>query len=243
MLGAKVRMTRESQKKEELSFAKKAGELLGETWSINQSPNEEDWPDLIVSGVNGKFGLEIRNLFKDEDRVGSELRELESIRSSNLKKLYEAYYEISNIPISLKVLGDIDKKEVSAIAKFLKEKAELLSDQNRLDFEVDEFEAKFYISRIPLSFGKYKRWQSVSDNVGWVSKLEIPLIKNAITVKESKIDKYRSNINDVRLLLVINRVKNSGRAEIPDNILNIDTSFNEVYLMMYPERIVRVRRT
>jgi hypothetical protein len=233
-------MTRESQKKEELNFAKKAGELLGERWNIDESPNENDWPDLVISDVNQKFGLEVRNLYKDEIKSGSSLREIESIRASNLVRLSEAYYKISNIPISLNILGDINRKGVSEVANILKEKAESLSEQNELDFKIDQFEIKFYITRLPMSFGQYNRWQNVGDYVGWVSELLFQKIQSAISIKESKLDKYRSNIEDVRLLLVVNRMKNSGRVKLPGNISDITSSFNVVYLMLYPEKIVRV---
>ncbi|VAX19015.1 hypothetical protein MNBD_NITROSPINAE02-1041 [hydrothermal vent metagenome] len=41
-------MTREHQKELEMMYAEKTGELLGETWKVKPSPDEINWPDLII---------------------------------------------------------------------------------------------------------------------------------------------------------------------------------------------------
>jgi hypothetical protein len=233
-------MTRQSQKNEEMQFAQKAGELLGETWGIKESPNEKEWPDLMILNETIKFGLEVRSIFKDEGQSGSELKKLESFRVDCLKKLSQAYYRITDIPIMLRIRGDLKKSDIERIALFLKKKAEFMREDENLDIEVG---VKLYITRLRMQLENYNRWQNVNDYVGWVSEFMRENIERSIRAKESKIEKYRKNVSDIRLLLVLNRNKNSGRAELEDNIGEFDSKFNEIYVMLYPEKIHRLNRT
>ena len=236
-------MTRQSQKNEEMHFAKKASELLAVEWDIEESPSEKDWPDLIVSSNGEKFGLEVRSIFKDEFESGSALRKKESFRNSCLKDLAEKYYEITDIPISLKINGDIGKEHIGNISEFLKTNVAGLEEKEQLNVVYKESGVKFYLQRLPNDFGQYSWWLNVSDYVGWVSKFKNEILENAISSKEKKIEKYRKNISDIRLLLVLNVVKNSGRAEIDEFLNELKSEFREMYIMMYPEKIYKVNCT
>mgnify|MGYP000282296338 CR=1 FL=1 len=231
-------MTRQSQKNEELYFARKASELLDESWSVEESPNEEEWPDLIVSNQNVKFGLEVRSIFKDESKTGSNTKGIESIRISRLKLLADTYYKKTSVPINLNIRGDMDKSEIDDIALFLANAVIQLKEQEK--GERDKFGVKFYITRLPPSFENYSRWKNINDYVGWKSKLIQEILVNAVLAKESKLAKYRKNIPDMRLLLVLNTIKNSGRADLPEDFNNIKSEFNDIYVMLYPDRIYRL---
>lgn len=64
-------MTTKHQKNLEVIYAVKAGELLSEAWNVKPSPNENSWPDLIVTTELGKFGLEVREIYPNESIKGS----------------------------------------------------------------------------------------------------------------------------------------------------------------------------
>lgn len=234
-------MTRPYQKNEEAFFARKAIELLGETWSVKESPNEEDWPDLIVSSRNVKFGLEVRNIFKDESKSGSNTKEIESIRVSRLKLLADLYYKKTSVPINLNIRGDIEKSKIDDIALFLANTVIPLEEKEEI--ERDKFGVKFYIQRLPSTFENYSRWKNINDYICWKSKLTQEVLVNAVLAKESKLAKYRKNIPDMRLLLVLNTMKNSGRADFPEGFYDIESEFNDIYVMLYPDKIYRLNRT
>ena len=44
-------MTTPRQKQREIAYATKAGELLNDSWDVAASPNEINWPDLIVKAT------------------------------------------------------------------------------------------------------------------------------------------------------------------------------------------------
>ncbi len=237
-------MTRQAQKNEEMLFAEKAGELLDETWIIEESPNEKHWPDLIVSTSDKKFGLEVRNIFKDESESGSCLKNQESIRVSQLKALSESYYDISDIPITLQIAGDIRKDEIDNAASYLKEKAGEIEEKENIRLELPGSKTIAYLTRLPMSFGCYNRWQNVSNYVSWGGFfLTEEYLKNIIAEKESKLSKYQSNIADVKLLLILNKRTNSGRAEFPEGFCEIKSGFSEIYIMLHPDIIYRVNCT
>lgn len=241
-LGA-AHMTRQSQKNEEIHYAQKASELLNEFWSIEESPDEVHWPDLMISNEESKFGLEVRNIFKDEGTSGSYMKEIESIRINRLKALSILYYSQSVIPISLKIRGDIQKNEISEVVEFIQSKVEIIKELEQYESVVPNVEVKIYIRRLPEELAGYNRWQNISDYVGWVSKLTPDVIERAIKAKESKIDKYSKNIKEIKLLLVLNRTLNSGRAELPIEMEAIVTNFSEIFILLYPEKIHRVKCT
>lgn len=235
-------MTRKSQKEEELNFANTASKLLGESWKIEAAPNEIEWPDLLVTRDGKKFGLEITQIFISEAHPGFKLQETESFRRKLLQSLAKKYYGISNVPISLKINGEFSKhifeQLITNILYVVKESKEF----EMKAFSLADGATKVHVSRLPDHFVKYSRWQYVGDSVGWVSTVPLQEIYRAIHVKEEKIEKYRKNIEDIWLLLVLDRTKNSGRAQISNSIEIKSTLFNEVYVMSYPQEILKARR-
>ncbi len=55
-------MTTKYQKSLEMIYAKKIGELLGESWKVEPSPDEISWPDLIVITELGIFIIWCRSM-------------------------------------------------------------------------------------------------------------------------------------------------------------------------------------
>lgn len=61
------------------------------------------------------------------------------------------------------------------------------------------------------------------------------VIDDAIREKARNLSRYKTNISDVRLLLVSNRIFNSGKARSPEHMHCNTHGFNKVYYLSYPE--------
>jgi hypothetical protein len=99
-----------------------------------------------------------------------------------------------------------------------------------------------YVLRLPDQLGTYKRWSYVSDNVGWVSNIDKDVIDRVIMRKARNLPKYAMKISDVRLLIVSDRVFNSGKARLDDDITCDTRGFKHVYYLSYPESAWKLRR-
>jgi hypothetical protein len=227
-------VTTDYQKNIEEVYALKLSELLKVSWQIESAPNEVDWPDLLINSNGDKFGLEVREIYSDETRKGSMKKAKESSNIQLVKTICNAYYDVSNTPISVKFLGDIGNRAeiISSITNEVQKLKEF--EQARL---VPYLGSVVFVTKLPMSCGKYNRWVYVSDKVGWVSKLNEQLIQSKISEKAAKLSKYSKNINDVRLLLVCNSLFNSGKYKIPDQNSLKTQGFEAVYILLYPDSI------
>lgn len=236
-------MTKKYQKNEEIMYAKETGKLLGESWIVEPSPDEVHWPDLIVTTKSGKFGLEVTEIFLDgmdkepegytKKIGGSPKKKDEKTSKLKVKELADAYYKLSSDSIRVNLLGDITQHDRILNA--------MMGVVKRPMFEQGEIEpydgCKIYIKKNPNSeqFKEYKFWQYVSDSVGWVSDINRELIEWAINDKAQKLPKYTMNILDVRLLLVSDRIYNSGKARLEEDIVVSSSGFSHVYYCSFPE--------
>lgn len=227
-------MTKEHQKIREENYAKKAGDLLGESWKLRPSPNEVSWPDLLVTTEREEFGLEVREIYLDEAKKGSIKKANENNNLKIIQELANSYYKSNPLPIEVRLLGDITNFDQILYT--------ITNNVLRLSiFEQKRIEPYsgciVYIQRIPDQLGEYKRWDYISDKVGWVSNVDKEVIDRAIALKAKKLSKYAINISDIRLLLVSDKIFNSGKARMTDDITFDSHGFKIVYYLSYPESV------
>jgi len=227
-------MTKSIQKQDEIFYAESLSKDIGQNWIIKSSPDEQNWPDLIVMADDETFGLEVRYYFKDENSTGSPLKKRESQRQKLLKELSSRYYEKRHNPIHLKISGQFSSQSIDQIF-------DTLLKVNGKEWEVIEKEiiiendrAQLVIRFLPDSFQNYKKWIYRDDNIGWVRRISDVEIENLAKLKSKKLDKYKQNVKKVSLLIVANRIKSSGRVQV-ENTMKINTyGFNKVYFYIYP---------
>lgn len=225
-------MTTQQQKELELIYARKAGDLLNESWKVESSPDEVSWPDLIVTTESGKFGLEVREIYLDESAKGSDKKANEKNNLKKIKKLADSYYKANCSSIKADLLGDISHHD--ELMNVIICEAPQLSEfeQRRIEPYSD---CVVYIRKLPDRLGEYKRWRYVSDKLSWVSNIDKVLIDKAINGKAKNLPKYVKNISEVSLLLASDRVFNSGRVRFVDGIKCNSQGFKDVYYLSYPE--------
>lgn len=227
-------MTTQHQKSLELIYAKRTSILLDESWEVVPSPDEVSWPDLMVTTEMGKFGLEVREIYLDESSKGSTKKANEKNNLKNIQKLANAYYKSNCSTIRVNLLGDIGHYD------------KLLSSITKEASQLSEFEQKriepyngcvIYVWRLSDQLGEYKRWNYVSDQVGFVPNINKDIIERVIFEKAKNLQKYSKNISDVRLLLVSDGLFNSGKARLKNNIICNTYGFNFIYYLSYPESV------
>ena len=168
-------MTTEVQKAREMNYAMQLAGAMDKNWEIEFSPNESEWPDLLIHDGTQQFGLEIREITKDtEARKGSKCKADESRNLQKVRTLVESYYKISSVPLSVSILGDFsDSGRIrDALIKFVN----VSQDWSRERIDLDH-DLKVYVTRLPKKVGKYTRWQNVNDQVGWVKEVNLEFVR------------------------------------------------------------------
>lgn len=228
-------MTTDSQKEREMNYAIQLAEIMGKSWKIEFPPNESEWPDLLINDGTEQFGLEIREITKDpETKKGSKRKANESRNLKKIQALAEGYYEISSVPLKVGILGEFDDgaRIKDALVKFANVSVDWANE--RIDLGHD---LKIYVTRLPKEAGIYSRWGNVGDRSGWVRKVDSEFIRPFVSEKESRINKYKTHVKDVRLLLVADRTYSSGMLEFQEGSLKIEAAFNEIYVLEYPDKV------
>ena len=231
-------MTRERQKQYEILYAESLVKDMGYGWTVEVPPNEDDWPDLLIKTSNDIFGLEVRNIYVDENRRGSIEKRDESFRQKLLSDLAVKYYAKKKDPILLNIRGPIDKDSVDKVLDYLLSTD--LQEWRRIthDIIVKGKRTRLFLERLPGSFVNYSRWVYMDDNIGWVQRIKDEDIENIVKEKSANISKYKKNVKNVSLLIVSNRIKNSGKLHL-EKSRNINTyGFKNVFFYMHPLEII-----
>lgn len=242
-------MTTSKQKEREKLYAAKVATLLGEVWDISEPEDEINWPDLIVKHLDKRFGVEISEIYLDDSQTnGSPMKEDEAYIQNYISDISKEYYQSDNIPINVQLAGlnrkrgrnkkDI-KEEQEIIINALVSSSKTLKELEKTRVEIFRG-CVAYIQRLPESFGKYTRWIYTSDNVGWVYTPSASYFEEKIKKKAKKLSKYKRNLEEVSLILVANRIYNSGRMSIENDIQLKENGFKNVYFLSYPDFVSKM---
>ena len=222
-------------KVQERIYAEKAIALLAVDWTLQDIPEPLDFE---VRSENLRFGLEVRNVFAGgEETYGSPRRRNESINSRLIRSLAEKYYAAGGRPITAQFLGKVADMSVKQVAQLLDASAPLQSWE-RTTLQLDKM--KVILTALPSSVGHYSRWTVVSDHVGWARKITCEELQAAIDRKKENLSLYRDKYAEIDLLLVANRLLNSGRLLQDEEIVVSNPGFRRIYFLSYPEAIRRV---
>lgn len=225
-------MTRPSTKRLERLFVEEAARHLKRAWSIG--PDRET-PDFIVNEGTHQFGLEVCEIFKGrKGKAGSHMKTAESHTQKvidSLRKQYEAKHEI---PLRVRFLGDMSKKNVPELVSRLEAirfAHKPIGHQVVID---DDDGLRVFVTRSYRS-----GWFSVNHRVGWVARNPISRIAAAIIEKSQKLPQYtKAAGEDIRLLIYANRVANSGKLLLEDRPELELRGFKAVYFFSYPESVI-----
>lgn len=227
-------------------FADEASRLLCEDWQLIDIPEP---PDFEIRTPEQTFGLEICQVFRDpKKRIGSPEKRLEVESERAIGRLAYAYYNFGGPPIRAYFLGRIPR-DTDELAHMM---VSASPSESLARSTIVRDSLKVFITRLPDEFKQYSFWVSVGDNVGWVRKAERELLQATIDAKESKLSAYREKYEEIDLLIVADRTKNSAKIDLlllSDQMASPETidqreslrlrnpGFRRVLFLSYPEAI------
>lgn len=234
-------MTRQSQKQQERIYAEQAAKLLGRSWVLS---DDRECPDFIVTEEKMRFGLEIASLFVGpKGRKGASSRAEESASKRALEQLRKEFEAKVDLPLIVKLVGSklgdsTCPANMAAVVPGL-----LAMDLPRKEIG---YQDKFVVDDGPASLTVYVTralrpdWYDVAHRVGWVDTNPVCYIADMIAEKAGRLTHYKENtdLEDIRLLLIADRIMNSGKMALnipPDIGLG---GFKAVYFFSYPEKVI-----
>jgi hypothetical protein len=223
-------MTRPLEKERERFFVERTAELLGKAWSLD--PGEH--PDFIVTEPTQRFGLEVAQIFTGkQSRAGSEMKRGESDAQRAVDALRGDYEAITNIPLSVRLVGDMCSENMATVVPALV--AMDLSTRPIGHHEVVEAGKGL---RVHVTRAFNADWFSVDHRVGWVDRYAIKHIADRIKEKAEKLPLYIKTAGpDIRLLIVADRIHNSGKLMLGQPAALDMRGFQGMYFLSYPETV------
>ena len=231
-------MTRPAQKKRERFFAEEAARLLGKPWDLG---TVREHPDFIVAEGAQQFGLEVTQIFvgAQGDR-GSSSKAAEIKTQRVVNELQRQYESIENIPLIVKFVGNMESDNLATVIPALL--AEVLPSKavgHRFLHDTSVAHPTRARLRVHVTRGLRPDWYSVNDRVGFVDHSPHEIIAAAIAEKAANLPRYKEAAGtDIRLLLVADRISNSGKLMLDQDTQFDFHGFKAVYLFPYPENVV-----
>jgi hypothetical protein len=225
-------MTRPTQKRRERFFVEQTARLLGKTWKLEE---DREHPDFIVTEGELRFGLEVREIFIGlQDRAGSAMKRTESGVHRQLEALRREYESLTQIRLRVQVVGRLSPENMAAIVPALLAE-DLATKMVGHHVVIDHGNGL----RLHVTKAFRPEWFSVNHRVGWVDRNPLPIIADAIKEKSDELDRYRAGAGpDIRLLLVADRIHNSGKLMLDDTLALDTQGFQVVYVFPYPESVM-----
>ena len=223
-----------ANKLQERIYVEKAKELLGWNCTINDIPEPIDFE---LQDRNAVWGIEVRHILKNErESKGSSDKEAESRTSHGLMRLADDYYKNGGGPIQFKIRGSIRSEPIR------KQILDALSSRQHgtaLSHEVVQISSNvtLHITNLPESQKHYRHWQSIDHRVGWVRPVTSAELQHAIDEKAKKLSAYKDKYERIDLLLVADRIFDSGRLSLPADTQIKNPGFTNIYFLSYPDAI------
>jgi hypothetical protein len=230
-----------AKKQRERLFAERAAQHLGAAWILG---DDREAPDFVVTEGDMRFGLEITELFMGpQGPDGAAAKIKESLTQQSLNNLRRAYESIADVPLTVKFVGNMEDDNLRTVVPALLAR-DLVSKPIGYRFVHDTSIA--YPLRAPLRVhvtkGLRPDWFSVNDRVGYVQRNPHHIIAVAIESKAKDLARYEVAAgSDVRLLLVADRIRNSGKLVLEGETLFDLHGFRAVYFLSYPEGVIVLR--
>lgn len=228
-------VTKPNQKRRERFFVEEAAKLSGKVWILEE---DREHPDFIVTEGQERFRLEVREIFIGaQDQAGSVIKREESGIHRQIEKLRREYESVTPTTLRVQIVGRLTTDNMPTIVPAL---------------VAEEFAAKPIGHHVVIDNGRGLRlhvtksfrpeWFSINHRVGWVDRSPMPIIRDAIEKKSAELEGYRAAAGpDVRLLLVADRIQNSGKLVLEETAVLDTKGFQVVYVFPYPEPMMIFR--
>jgi hypothetical protein len=225
-------MTRPTQKRRERFFVEEAAKLLGKTWILAE---DREHPDFIVTEGEQRLGLEVCDIFTGpQDGAGATMKRMESDLHRELETLRRDYESITPTTLRVQIVGRLSPENMATIVPALVA-GDFASKPVGHHIVIDHDNGL----RLHVTKAFRPEWFSVDHRVGWVDRNPLPIIMDAIKKKSNQLERYRAAAGlDIRLLLVADRIHNSGKLMLDDTAALDTQGFQAVYVFPYPESVI-----
>lgn len=214
-------------------YVEEAAKFLGKEWRLG--PCREN-PDFIVTEGSEQFGLEVVDVFAGrQNRKGSRLKEEESNTQKVVDALRQKYEAAGGTPLGVKFVGDMCDKNTAAVLEALTQNdvaAKPVGHHEVIEADVGKAMLRAHVKRAFRAC-----WLCVS--AGSVDRNPKDRIAKAIEDKAQKLPRYKKcvGLEDIRLLVVANRIKKSGKLRLEECPAFDLRGFQVVYFYSYPESV------
>lgn len=209
---------------------------------------EGESPDFVVTLRRRAVGVELVQVFADQNQKKSRMREDESVRLRWLSDLARDYYDSGGPPalvrlqfqpsyfdrIRGKVPAELRTKILERLLARVRRMEAGAHLTSRIRGQHQSLLATLWISALPGPVGRYSRWRLANDGIGWARWLSPDHVASLIAKKASLLPEYQRRTSDVVLVIVADKFLMSGMI-IWDGDRLPARGFEAVYLLHYPE--------
>lgn len=161
------------------------------------------------------------------------MKKIESNTQRTVDAFRREYEAVTNIPLRVQFVGDMCVENMATVIPALVA-ADLTSKPVGHHFILDAGTGL----RVHVTKAFRSEWFSVNHRVGWVDRNPAAIIADAIEKKSKELRKYKESIgSDVRLLLVADRIHNSGKLTLEEQVSLDLSGFQVVYFYSRPETL------
>lgn len=206
----------------------------------------QESPDFVVTLGSRPTGIELVSLYIRPDGGRTSLQAHESYGTRLVSGAREMYLKLGGRPCLAHILfsfgADFAKcnrdEAERLLAEFIVEKAPRNGERQRFDWETLEGRVPEIVNCVQVlgvPDHKYGRWDV--SRAGWVAPLTRELVERRICLKEKKLETYRAEVEEVWLLLVIDRLFPSQMLEIGRDFPagKIESPFDRTFLLSSTE--------
>lgn len=162
-----------------------------------------------------------------------------------MDKLQRQYEAIENVPLIVKFVGNMEADNMATVIPSLLAHG-LPSKPVCYRFVHDTTIAHPTRARLRVHVTKGHRpnWFSLNHRAGFVDCNPHAIIAARIAEKAADLPRYKeaAGCADIRLLLVADRISNSGKLTLDEKAQFDLHGFGEVYLFPYPENVIVLAR-
>ena len=106
--------------------------------------------------------------------------------------------------------------------------------------QIDQLDATFYVTALPVEAGRYRHWRCSSDSVGWSRQATDDLFSATIAKKAAKLATYREAMDRIALLIVADATRASGMLRASKNSRVSNGGFEAIYFYPHPDAAVQL---
>ena len=222
----------------ERGFLARFLELTGQSVTIIDTER----PDFVLVSGHERTGIEVTQVFRRGDVPGSKAAREVVPPHRALAALARLYYQAGGLPLALKTSSVISLEGTQAaalVARLVAARAGMETNEELAVYADEEHTRDpLHLRALPESFKEYSRWEYTGNAAGPVHTLDLALVEDIIVRKAKQLPHYRRTLRDVHLLIVADRLYNSGRWQVPGDFAELPKrGFDAVHLLLHPVEV------